>query len=83
MDVVVGAVVLVAIVRIEGSLGLRPRSGSRSRCSGRDDDLLLLAAAVTTAFWIVRMDEIHELWHGIYDTGRWPVTIYPGWPESR
>jgi ABC-2 type transport system permease protein len=25
------------------------------------------------------MDEIHELWHGIYDSGRWPVTIYPGW----
>ena len=37
----------------------------------------------TAAFWIVRMDEIHELWHGIYDTGRWPVTIYPGWLGSR
>ena len=33
----------------------------------------------TAAFWIVRMDEIHELWDGIYQSGRWPVTIYPGW----
>ena len=31
------------------------------------------------AFWIVRMDEIHELLDGIYQSGRWPVTIYPGW----
>ena len=33
----------------------------------------------TAAFWIVRMDEIHELWDGIYQSGRWPVAIYPGW----
>jgi ABC-2 type transport system permease protein len=33
----------------------------------------------TAAFWIVRMDEIHELFDGIYQSGRWPVTIYPGW----
>jgi ABC-2 type transport system permease protein len=31
------------------------------------------------AFWIVRMDEIHELFEGIYQAGRWPVTVYPGW----
>jgi ABC-2 type transport system permease protein len=36
-------------------------------------------ALTTAAFWIVRMDEIHELWDGIYQSGRWPVTIYPGW----
>jgi ABC-2 type transport system permease protein len=33
----------------------------------------------TAAFWIVRMDEIHELFEGLYQSGRWPVTIYPGW----
>lgn len=31
------------------------------------------------AFWIVRMDQIAELFEGIYQSGRWPVTIYPGW----
>ena len=25
------------------------------------------------------MDEIHELFEGVYQSGRWPVTIYPGW----
>jgi ABC-2 type transport system permease protein len=33
----------------------------------------------TTAFWIVRMDEIVELFSGVYQSGRWPVTIYPDW----
>ena len=25
------------------------------------------------------MDEIDELFEGVYQSGRWPVTIYPGW----
>jgi ABC-2 type transport system permease protein len=31
------------------------------------------------AFWIVRMDEVHELFEGLYQSGRWPVSVYPGW----
>lgn len=31
------------------------------------------------AFWIVRMDELHQLFEGVYQSGRWPVGIYPGW----
>jgi ABC-2 type transport system permease protein len=31
------------------------------------------------AFWIVRLDEVAELFEGIYQAGRWPVGIYPGW----
>jgi ABC-2 type transport system permease protein len=31
------------------------------------------------AFWVVRIDEIVELFEGVYQSGRWPVTIYPGW----
>ena len=33
----------------------------------------------TVAFWIVRIDEIAELFQGLYQSGRWPVTIYPDW----
>jgi ABC-2 type transport system permease protein len=33
----------------------------------------------TAAFWIVRMDEIVDLFQGVYQAGRWPVTIYPDW----
>jgi ABC-2 type transport system permease protein len=32
-----------------------------------------------SAFWIVRVDEIVELFSGVYQSGRFPVTIYPDW----
>ena len=31
------------------------------------------------AFWIIRVDEIVNLFEGIYAAGRWPVSIYPDW----
>lgn len=31
------------------------------------------------AFWLVNMDFVVELFEGVYQAGRWPVTIYPGW----
>lgn len=37
---------------------------------------LMLTSA---AFWIVRIDEIVNLFQGVYAAGRYPVGIYPGW----
>jgi ABC-2 type transport system permease protein len=31
------------------------------------------------AFWVVRVDEMVNLFEGVYAAGRWPVTIYPDW----
>jgi ABC-2 type transport system permease protein len=33
----------------------------------------------TLAFWIVNVWNIIELFDGVYQTGRFPVSIYPGW----
>lgn len=33
----------------------------------------------TVAFWVVRMDQIVDLFEGCFAAGRYPVTIYPGW----
>jgi ABC-2 type transport system permease protein len=33
----------------------------------------------TLAFWIVAAWNIIELFQGVYQTGRWPVSIYPIW----
>lgn len=33
----------------------------------------------TGAFWVVRMDNILDLFQGVYQAGRWPVAIYPTW----
>jgi ABC-2 type transport system permease protein len=33
----------------------------------------------TLAFWIVAAWNIIELFQGVYQTGRWPVSVYPIW----
>lgn len=38
-----------------------------------------LLSLVSTAFWLVRVDEVIELFESIYQAGRWPVSIYPDW----
>jgi ABC-2 type transport system permease protein len=81
VDVVSGAAVVAAgVVGLEQSVGLR-------------DALLfpvMLAVGAmmiycfwlvlsTWSFWVVRMHSTIELFEGVYQTGRWPVGIYPGW----
>ncbi len=81
VDVVIGAIVLgVAVAQLQAGVGA---------VAALAFVVALLLGAVmiycfwliltTSAFWIVRMDELHELWEGIYQSGRWPVGIYPGW----
>jgi len=33
----------------------------------------------TCAFWFVRVENILVIFQSMYQAGRWPVTIYPGW----
>ncbi len=33
----------------------------------------------TSAFWLIRIGELVNLFEGLYAAGRWPVTIYPDW----
>ncbi len=33
----------------------------------------------TSAFWLVRINEVQELFFGLYRAGQYPVGIYPGW----
>lgn len=33
----------------------------------------------TGAFWVVNMWFLSDLFEGMYQTGRWPIGIYPGW----
>jgi ABC-2 type transport system permease protein len=36
----------------------------------------------TVAFWVVRMEEMVNLFEGLYAAGRWPVSVYPDWLRS-
>lgn len=37
---------------------------------------LILASS---AFWFIRVNEMQELFHGLFRSGQYPVRIYPGW----
>jgi ABC-2 type transport system permease protein len=33
----------------------------------------------TGSFWVVNMWFLSDLFEGIYQVGRWPIGVYPGW----
>lgn len=80
-DVLVGAVLLgIGLHQIGQSVGL-----DQALAFGA---LLLLGGAIvysfwlmlaTCAFWFIRIDNILVIFASMYEAGRWPVRIYPGW----
>jgi viologen exporter family transport system permease protein len=81
VDILSGAIVVaVGAARVGGGLGV----GGALAFVG----LLLLGAFLlycfwlilaTGAFWIINMWFLANLWEGLFQTGRWPIGIYPGW----
>jgi ABC-2 type transport system permease protein len=80
-DVIVGLIVLiVAMNQYQGVVGIWQALGFLVAllCGG----LLVYCfwlIITTTAFWVIRIDQIVNLFEGIYAAGRWPVGIYPNW----
>lgn len=33
----------------------------------------------TLSFWLVRVENILTIFQSMYEAGRWPITLYPGW----
>lgn len=81
VDVIVGAVVIGwAISRLQTSIGiLEALAFAFALVLGGLMIYCFWLILTTVAFWIVRIDEIHELFEGVYQSGRWPVTLYPEW----
>jgi len=38
-----------------------------------------LMSVTISAFWFVKLDNVGELFSGVFQAARWPVGIYPGW----
>jgi ABC-2 type transport system permease protein len=81
VDIVSGAIVLgVALFRIGGEIG--PLDALAFAIALAFGAVLLYCfwlLLATGSFWIVRMWFLPELFEGVFQTGRWPVGIYPGW----
>lgn len=81
VDAIVGGAVLVyAVSLLQASIGIvEALAFTVATVVGFLMIYCFWLVLTTVAFWIVRVDEIHELFEGVYQSGRWPVTIYPGW----
>jgi viologen exporter family transport system permease protein len=81
VDLVSGAVVLgIAVSRVQASLGVVDALAFVAALGLGAVMIYCFWLIITTgAFWLVRMDEVVELFTGVYQTGRWPVEIYPSW----
>ena len=69
----------VAISQLrEGHRVARTRWRSPPRCCSGVLMIYCFWMVLTTgAFWLVRMDQIVEMFEGVFQTGRWPVGVYP------
>ena len=81
VDIVSGAIVLfVALTRLGGELGpLSLLAFALALVLGAVMVYCFWLVITTVSFWVVRMDHVNELWEGVFQTGRFPVGIYPGW----
>lgn len=81
VDVVVGAIILVlAVQRL--ATGVGPVNALAFGLTLLLGGLMIYCfwlILTVGAFWFVNIGQIVELFDGIYQSGRWPVTIYPGW----
>ena len=80
-DVVLGLAVMgVALVQIGAQVGLRQAASfALALLAGSAIVYNFWLALATFTFWFVRVENILIIFQAMYDAGRWPVGIYPGW----
>lgn len=81
VDVLVGLLlVVVALARLDQPVSLAAvLAFAAALVLGGVDIYCFWLILTTAAFIVVRVDTIVELFDGMYQAGRWPVSIYPGW----
>jgi ABC-2 type transport system permease protein len=81
VEVISGLILLgVGLAGVEQSIGVLDAAAFALALLAGGVMVYCFWLVITTgAFWIVRMESVLELFEGIYQTGRWPVTVYPGW----
>jgi viologen exporter family transport system permease protein len=81
VDVLVGAALTaVAVVRLPGQVGpLRMLTFVLTLLLGLVAIYCFWLVLTMLSFWITFVDPILELFDGMYQAGRWPVSVYPGW----
>jgi len=74
------AVLTVALVRLGAGLGAVHAFGfAAALIAGGVIVYSFWVILATSAFWLVRVENILMVFQSMYEAGRWPVSIYPGW----
>jgi ABC-2 type transport system permease protein len=81
IDILLGLVVLViALIRLGENLGAWQ--------AGAFVLMLIMGGVIvysfflilaTLSFWLVRVENILMIFQSMYEAGRWPISLYPGW----
>jgi ABC-2 type transport system permease protein len=81
VDIVTGSVIIVfALAQVEAGVGvLDALAFAVALVFGAVLLYCFWLVLATGSFWIVRMWFLPELFEGIFQTGRWPIGIYPDW----
>ena len=81
LDMVQGlALIGVALVEIGLQSGLvRTLSFAATLTAGAAIVYSFWLILATFTFWFIRLDNVLIIFQAMYDAGRWPVAIYPGW----
>jgi len=74
------SVIVAAFVRLGASIGpWQWAAFAAALCAGGVIVYSFWMILATTAFWFVRVENILMVFQSMYEAGRWPVSIYPGW----
>ena len=81
LDVIVGIIVLiVGLVQLGARFGfVQALAFGVALLAGSVIVYSFWMMLATCAFWFVKTENILVIFQSMYQAGRWPVTIYPGW----
>ena len=80
-DVLVGlAIVIIAVIRLQTKMAaLQIVAFIAALIMGAIMLYCVWLMVTSIAFWVIRVNEIVNLFEGLYAAGRWPVSLYPDW----
>jgi ABC-2 type transport system permease protein len=81
IDLLLGMGVLItALVRLGGRIGAGEAlafTGTLAAGGVIVYSFWLILASLS--FWLVRVENLLEIFRSMYEAGRWPISLYPGW----
>ena len=74
------SLLVIALVQLGGRVGgLQAIEFLAMLLSGSVIIYSFFLILATLAFWLVRVENILTIFQSMYEAGRWPISLYPGW----